>query len=54
MDVRHGLEPGDLTEPPAGRLLSGAGAPVVADVADRQFRHLVSHAPDPRPDGWGS
>ncbi len=43
VDVHRSPEPGDLTEPPRGRLLGGTGGPFVAEVADRQFRHLVSH-----------
>jgi hypothetical protein len=35
--------PADPTEPPRGRLLGGTGGPVVAEVADRPLRHLVSH-----------
>jgi len=43
VDDHRPPEPGDLTEPPRGRLLGGTGGPFVAEVADRQFRHLVSH-----------
>ena len=47
-------EPGDLTEPPGGRLLGGPGGPVVAEVADRQFGHRAHHDQDPGPVGRGS
>ncbi len=43
VDDHRSPEPGDPTERPRGRLLGGTGGPVVAEVADRQFRHLVSH-----------
>ena len=43
VDVHRSPEPGNLTELPRGRLLGGTGGPLVAEVADRQFRHLVSH-----------
>jgi hypothetical protein len=46
-------DPGDPTEPPRARLLGGTGGSVVAEVADRQFRHLVSHDQDPGPGGSG-
>ena len=52
--VHRSPEPGDLTEPPRGRLLGGTDGPVVAKVVDRQFGHLIHHDHDPGPGGWGS
>jgi hypothetical protein len=54
VDVHRSPEPGDLTEPPGGRLLGGTGGPVVAKVADGDFRHLVRHHQNPGPAGRGS
>lgn len=40
-DVHRSPEPGDLPEPPVGRLLGGTGGPVIAKVPDRELRHPV-------------
>jgi len=44
----------DLTGPPGGRLLGGTDGPVLAEVADRQFRHLIHHGRHSAPNGSGS
>ena len=54
VDPHRPPQPGDLTEPPAGGLLGGAGGPVVAQVAAGELRHLVHHHQQPGPTGRGS
>jgi hypothetical protein len=41
VDAHRSPKPGDLPVPPGGRLLGGTRGSVVAEVADRQFGHLV-------------
>ena len=44
VDPHRPPQPGDLPEPPAGRLLGSAGGPVIAQVAASELHHLVHHA----------